>query len=214
MSGGKEMYTNRSIWRPVFLVFVGAALLLAASATLAYVDAWREKSAAEQLLVVLSRIQVGSSTETDVTNATEAFSEYADRQLNYGSQKGASWVTYTFQNRVMAFLHLAPWKFAYIGLEFKNGVVVSKSLNFYQQPRSGVIVQEVMAAEGGNSTKINARQIHTIIYGPNRRVIEVHDDTSVSLARRQLDWKTDLSCMTEMASCKDPHRMLPGIDQQ
>jgi hypothetical protein len=208
------MHTNRFIRRPVILILIGAALLVATSLTLAYADAWYEKSAAERMLTILSRVQVGKSTESDVNNATKAFGRYADGDINSDRQKAASWVTYTFQNRVMAILHLAPWKSVYIGLEFKNGVVVSKSLNFYQQPRSGVIVQEVVATDGSSSTKINARQIHPVVYGPNRLVIEVHDDTSVPLARRQLDWQLDLSCMTKMMPCKDPYLMLPGIVQQ
>jgi hypothetical protein len=205
------MYTNQSIRRPVVLILIGAALLVATSLALAYADAWYEKSAAERLLTVLSGVQVGKSTESDVTNATKSFGRYADGDINTDRQKAASWVTYTFQNRLMAILHLAPWKSVYIGLEFKNGIAVSKSLNFYQQPRSGVIVQEVVATDGSSSTKINPRQIHPVIYGPNRLVIEVHDDTSVPLARRQLDWQVDLSCMTNMGGCGDPHGMLPEV---
>lgn len=205
------MYTNQSIRRPMVLILIGAALLAAMSLASAYADAWYEKSAAERLLMVLSRVQVGSSTESDVTDATKAFARYAEGHMNSDRQKAASAVTYTFQNRVMAYLHLAPWKFVYIGLEFKNGMVVSKSLNFYQEPQSGVIVQEVVATDRSDSTKIGARQIHPVIYGPNRLVIEVHDDTSVPLARRQLDWQLDLSCMTKMGACRDPRSMLPEV---
>lgn len=208
------MYTNRSIRKPVVLILIGAALLVVLSLALAYVDAWREKSAAERLLMVLSRVQVGSSTESDVTDATRTFGRYADGHMNSERRKAASAVEYTFRNRVMAFLHLAPGKFVYIGLEFKDGVVVGKSVNFYQEPRSGVVVQEAMARDRSDSTNSNARQVRTNIYGPNRFVIEVRDDTSVPLARRQLDWQLDLSCMTKMMPCKDPHLMLPGIAQQ
>jgi hypothetical protein len=202
------------MWRFIRLVLVGAAVMIVTLISVAYTDARHEKYEAEQLLIVLTRINVGSSTENDATNATNAFNGYADRQMNFNRQNVVSDVEFTFRNRVIAFLHLAPAKFVYLGLEFRNGVVVSKSFNFYQEPRSGAIVQEVMAAHGSDPMKISTRQIHLIDYGHNRHVIEVRDDTSVPLARRQLDWHIDLSCMTEIMTCKDPHRILPGISQQ
>lgn len=203
------MYTNRSIRRPIVLILIGVALLVATGLALAYADAWYEKSAAERLLMVLSKVQVGSSTQSDVIDATKAFGRYADGHLNSDRQKAAG-VEYTFRNRVMAFLHLAPGKFVYVGLEFKDGVVVAKSVNFYQEPRSGAIVQEVMARDKSDSTNVDARQVRTNTYGPNLLAIEVHDDTSVPIARRQLDWQIDLSCMTKMGACRDPHRVLRG----
>lgn len=208
------MNTNRSMWQFMRLVLVGAAVMIVTLIAVAYADARHEKHEAEQLLMVFSRIQVGSSTENDVTNATNAFNGYADRQMNPNSQNAVSDVEFTFRNRVMAFLPFVPAKFVSLGLEFRNGVVVSKSFNFYQEPRSGAIVQEVMAVRGSDSMNISARQVHFIDYGENRHIIEVRDDTSVPLARRQLDWRIDLSCMTEIMSCRDPHRILPGISQQ
>jgi hypothetical protein len=57
----------------------------------------------------------------------------------------------------MAFLHLAPPKFVYAGIEFRDGIVVKKSVKFYQEPRFGMVVQEVMASGASDPTSNNPR---------------------------------------------------------
>lgn len=205
------MRTNRRILRSIGLVLVGATVTLVTLIAAAFAEARHERHEAEQLLIVLSRIHVGSSTEDEATSALSAFKRYADRQINPNRQQAAIGLEFTFRNRAMAFLRLAPAKFVYLGLEFRNGIVVSKSFNFYQEPRSGAVVQEVMADHGDDSMKIDHRQVHLIDFGQNRTALEVRDDTSVPLVRRQLDWQIDLSCMTEIMNCEDPHRILPRV---
>jgi|WetSurMetagenome_2_1015567.scaffolds.fasta_scaffold375495_1 hypothetical protein len=197
--------------RTVRLLLVGTGLLVATSVALAYADAWHQRSRAERLLSVLSTIQVGRSTESDVATSTAALAGYARRQVNSGHLGVTSELEFTFQNHLMALLHFSPPKYLYVGLEFKDGVVTSKSLNFYQAPRFGVIVQEVNAGANSDSKKLNARELHINNYGQNMTVIEIRDDTSVPQVRRQLDWQIDLSCMTEMSACRDAHRILPGV---
>jgi hypothetical protein len=206
------MKTNPSTRFPyIRLFFIGAALLGAASLAFAYADACHEKSEATQFLAALSTVKVGRSTEKEVLDATKSFSRYKDRAGKSDRQGRDAGVAYTFRNRALALLHLAPPTFIYAGVEFRDGVVVKKSVNFYQEPRFGVVVQEVVASEGSASTNVNSRQVRTNVYGPNSAVIDVHDDTSVPLSRRQLDWQIDFSCMTAIVRCSNPQVLLPGI---
>jgi hypothetical protein len=186
---------------------ISVALLGAAGLGLAYANAWQAKSEAARLLAVLSTVKVGSSRESEVLEGLKPFSRFEDSD----PQRNERGVSYTFRNRVMAFLHLAPPKFVYAGIEFRDGIVVKKSVNFYQEPRFGVVVQEVMASGASDPTSNNPRQLRTNVYGPKSTVIDVHDDTSVPLSRRQLDWQIDFSCMTTMNFCANPQEMLPGI---
>jgi hypothetical protein len=188
----------------IAVVFIGAVAL-----TLAYADARQAKSEATQFLTALSTVKVGSSSETEVREAMKPFSRFEDSPP--GSGHGLS---YTFRNRAMAFLHLAPQKFVYGGIEFRDGIVTKKSINFYQEPRFGVVVQEVTVSGGGPSASTNGRQLRTNVYGPKSTVIDVHDDTSVPVARRKLDWQIDLSCMATMRPCRNPQTLLPGVFPQ
>jgi hypothetical protein len=75
------------------------------------------------------------ATENEVLTATKPFNRYEDNARKPDQQGTETEVAYTFRNRAMAFLHLAPPKFVYAGIEFKDGIVVKKSVNFYKEPR-------------------------------------------------------------------------------
>jgi hypothetical protein len=122
-------------FRYIRLFLIGASMLGAIGLALAYGDAWHQKSQAAQFLGVLSRVEVGCSTENEVLTATKPFNRYEDNARKPDQQGTETEVAYTFRNRAMAFLHLAPPKFVYAGIEFKDGIVVKKSVNFYQEPR-------------------------------------------------------------------------------
>lgn len=202
--------SSSTVFRYLILLVIGVAILGAAGLGLAYINAWQAKSEATRLLAVLSTVKVGSSRQSEVLEAVKPFTRFEDSD----PQRNERVVSYSFRNRVMALLHLAPPKYVYAGIEFRDGIVVEKSVNFYQEPRLGVVVQEVMAPGASDPTSNNPRQVRTVVYGPQSTVIVVHDDTSLPLERRKLDWQIDLSCMTVMMPCGNPQSLLPGIFPQ
>jgi hypothetical protein len=206
------MKTNSpNTFRYIRFLLVSALLLGAVVLALAYVNVWQEKSEATEFLAMLSTVEVGSSSKSATIEAAKRFGRYENSPGQPDQQARSTWIEYTFGNRVMAALHLATPKFLYVGIEFRDGVVVKKTANFYQEPRFGVIVQEVMAPSGSAPTSNNPRQVRTNVYGPESLVINVQDDSSVPVERRKRDWQIDLSCMTMITPCRDPKDLLPGI---
>jgi hypothetical protein len=104
-------------FRYVHPLLIGAALLGAAGLAFAYASAWQAKSEATRFLAVLSTVKVGSSSESEVLEAAKPFSRFEDSAEKSDPQQKEPGVSYTFRNRAMAFLHLAPPKF---GQDFRG----------------------------------------------------------------------------------------------
>jgi len=120
---------------------------------------------------------------------------------------------YLFRNRAFALLHLAPPKFFWVVIRYKNGIVAEKSVQYFEEPRcSGVMTETDQATKKvGTPPPGRSREVYLSSSMPSPVfIMKVTDNLSVPLARRRLDWQIDLSCMTSIGGCRDPRKVLRG----
>ena len=183
-------------------------------------ESYYERFQAQKLISVLSDIQVGATTESHAREITKRFSyfNHPDRYAISNTKVTSDY--FTFENRAFRWLHLAPAKWTHISIEYANGIVRSKNALYYEMPgysgyvneeipHTGTIMDAYRAAENGRRLSVN----HSEYIPPDLSdcsMLIIHEDTTVPLARRQLDWQIDLSCMTSIGGCRDARKVMRG----
>lgn len=184
-------------------------------------ESYYERFQAQNLISILSDIQVGATTESHAKEATKQFS-YFNQHPN-GSVISNTKVTsdyFIFENRAYWWLHLAPPKRTEISIDYADGIVRSKTASYYEGPGYGGVINEELQHTGTNRDLIRAEaggRYAACNHGiPIRNCtaecyqIVVHEDVTVPLARRRLDWQIDLSCMTSIGGCRDVRKIMRG----
>ena len=179
-------------------------------------ESYYERMQAGKLVALVADMQVGYTTEADARKIAQLFSRYRDPHPDKDSAKVDSYEEYGFKNRAFAFLHIAPPKFLWVVIGYKNDVVAEKSVQYFEEPRcSGVVTETAQQAASGMADKPNPRAViekFTLAVLCRHAVftMKVRDNLAVPSARRQLDWQIDLSCMTTIGGCRDPRKVLRG----
>jgi hypothetical protein len=194
-------------------VVVFSCVLLLALAGIA--ESYYERMQAGKLVALLSSVRVGYTTEADARKAIQPFSRFLDPHHDTNIAGNDQYDQYGFRNRAFRLLHLSPFVTVWITLDYKNGVVVEKSVQYYEEPRcSGVVTETVQQAVPENAGAESAgrdREVYLSSSVPSPVfIMKVRDNPSVPSVRRKLDWQIDLSCMTTMGGCRDPRRVLRG----
>lgn len=186
------------------LLFAAVVIVVAASFLMIYYN----RHQAKNLLESLSSLDVGRTTDLQARELLKPFSRYLSKQERAYTQ-------YQFTNGILGTLHLAPKTSVSVEVAFENGVVVEKSLHYFEEPRCGGFLQEVMKHSHFDDERPQAGSGDRSIYvgssvpSPDF-IMQVRDNTDVPLARRRLDWQVDLTCMTTMGGCRDPRKVLRG----
>jgi hypothetical protein len=176
-------------------------------------ESYYERFQAQKLLAALSNIQVGYTTEVRAKEIMGPFAWYSTVGAYPRNSTADPFDQYGFQNRALSFLHFSTATWVWITVEYKDSIVVEKSVQAASAPRCGGSVSEsvrnkippvVKPTESGRTVGIGGQAP-----GPYF-VVKVRDDLSTALARRQLDWQIDLSCMTWRKGCTDPRKTLRG----
>jgi len=192
-------------------VFAGFVLILC-SAGIA--ESYYERFEAQKLIACLSEIQVGTTTEVRAKEITRRFSRYGTLG-NYPKDAHTElFDQFEFQNRALSFLHLSPATWIWITIQYKRGLVVQKHAQAASEPRCSGSVTESVHNESVSVERPVGRGRTVGIGGETPSgyfVIQVRDDLSTPLIRRQMDWQIDLSCMTWRAGCADPRKTLHGV---
>jgi hypothetical protein len=183
-------------------------------------ESYYERFRAQKLISTLSDIQVGVTTESHAKEITKRFSYFNHADEYVKSNEKPTFDFFVFENRAFRWLHLAPAKWTKISIDYANGIVRSKNALYYEMPgysgyvneeipHTGTIMDAYRAAENGRRLSVN----HSEHIPPDPfecYMLTLHEDTTVPLARRQLDWQIDLSCMTSIGGCRDARKVMRG----
>jgi hypothetical protein len=195
------------IMRIVAVVFSCVLLLTLAGIA----ESYYERMQADKFVALLSSVRVGYTAEADVRKVIQPFSRFLDPHHDTDNAGNDQYDQYGFRNRAFGFLHLSPFVTVWITLDYKNGVVVEKSVQYYEEPRCSGVVTETVQQKAGAESAERDREVYLSSSVPSPVfIMKVRDNLAVPSVRRQLDWQIDLSCMTAMGGCRDPRKVLRG----
>jgi len=200
--------TSRLVGKISFSVMAVALVLSLAGIG----ECYYERYQAEKLLGTVAAIQVGSTTKTQAKEMLKPYSRYST--LRYFDEASADeFDQYGFLNRTLAALHLATRTWVWITIDYKEGVVTSKSVQAASEPRcSGSVAESLRNDIPSAVEQTDTGRTMGIDGSPGQPYfgVQVRDDLSTPAVRRQLDWQIDLSCMTWRQGCTDPRKTLYG----
>lgn len=175
-------------------------------------DSFIQRRRAEELLNALANVQIGAKQTPELKEELERFKLY--RSSN-GALGDRSHDQFMFRNYGFALFRLAPAKYIWIQISFKNGTVVAKSAHFAEAPNRGALMIEeasIRDPQFSNDPLVSAAR--TILergtFTDPNYMLSVRDSISVSADQRRMDWTIDLTCMTELGSCGDLRKVLRG----
>lgn len=183
---------------------------------LGLVESYYERFEAKKLIAVVSEIQVGSTSEPLAKGMLRSFSRFNDfnnrREYPDEIDTGA-FDQFTFSNQAFRYLRLSPATWIWVTLNYNNGEVTSKLVQYYEEPRCSGSVQEVLLEPDAlKKVGIEGHHVYVSSSVPSPVfIMKVFDDATVPLARRQLDWQIDLACFTKIGGCRDPRKVLRGV---
>jgi hypothetical protein len=206
---------SRSKSRLLRFATAAAGLLLGLSIA-GIAESYYERYQAQKLLSALAGIQVGATSETQAKEIMKPFSrysvlgEYSKEDLLAHPFDG-----FGFSNRALSLLHMSPRTWIWINVEYKDGLVIDKHVQAASEPRCSGSVGESVHNEIPSSVKYTETDEGRTIgtggaAGEPYFVIQVRDDITTPVERRNLDWQIDLSCLTWRKGCTDPRKTLYG----
>jgi hypothetical protein len=122
-----------------------ALLILAVVATtigLSWAQAYHEKTRAQALLALFEGIQVGEDSDTSFSWLKKNFGSFMDLGQSLGEDDSKYGHIFTFRNRALWRLHLAPLRAVNIGLGYKSGRIISKFVEFVEYDRCAIMVED------------------------------------------------------------------------
>ena len=193
----------------------GLCLIIALSTTvaMAWCDAGYQSRRAQELMSLLSQVKPGVTPHSTVQALISSYSANSTYSNAHAECHPLGVSQFSFSNRWLKSLHLAPARFIWITVEYCNGIAVLKSFTFAEEPRSAGSVTE--AAGVFDLPTITAdpsgRQVNPIeAISQERNNIHVFDGGAVPQAQQQADWQVDASCLSTFGACKSPRAILAG----
>jgi hypothetical protein len=193
-------------------IAISSAICMVLMVSFAYLAARFNQNRAEKLITRLSEVIPGTTSEA-VVKSTIQGEWFLKRIPNVCENDGSQGCDqFGFTNRWLAFLHLSPAKWIWVTIEYRNGVVVSKSVQLSEAPHiSAVTTQLIRGIESPVTGEVfSSRRLTVSPKDTMNKLIEVYDDEDVSSEQRQKDWTVDLSCLSRLGTCGDPRAILPG----
>jgi hypothetical protein len=188
------------------LIVIGLLMLLLVACVLG--ESFVQRHRAEDLIQLLTDVDVGTAPNPALFAALGKFKGYRSSE---GSQGGRSYEQFVFQNRGFALLALAPAKVLYIQIDFRNGIVIEKSIHFAEAPNRGAMMTEEAEIDSDQVRPPVPRQVEERgVVTESTYMLSVRDSIEVPKMRRQMDWVLDVSCLTRLGSCGDFRRVLRG----
>ena len=195
------------LFRVLFvLVALGAVWLL-----VAFFEYLHERNLANAAIRTVGEIQVGYSTQGQAEVMLTPYAKYRVKGLENGIQLA-------FVNRRWLEPLRSPSQWIYVTVEFRDGLVSSRSFQFLEQPRKrAAITQRILLSPPVLSLRgaISHRKI--ISAGDQASpyfVTDIREDLEVPDEQRSRDWKFNLDCFKFMTSCKDVRGVLEGAHPQ
>lgn len=178
----------------------------------AYLMARFEQTRADNLISLLSKVTPGMTSQVSIEEELRGvpFLKRIPNVCENDSLQGCD--QFGFSNWWLAFLHLAPAKRVWVTLEYRRGVVISKSAQLAEEPHLTAVTRQLLreTAPLTVQTAPSSRTITLSTADPKNAIAKVYDDENVTSNQRQKDWMVDLSCLSRMGSCGDPRAILYG----
>jgi len=201
---------RHSNWAVKLMICITACIAVIVS--VAYCAARFEQNRADRLIGLLSNVMPGVTSQESIKTMFESKSFLTGNSNVCQKYHMRNCDQFVFTNKLLAFLHIASSKQVWVTLDYRNGVVVSKSVQFAEDPRIGAVTRQLLRDIGplpvGAAT--SSRTITVAIADSQNAIVKVYDDESVSTDQRQRDWQVDLSCLSRIGACSDPRVILPG----
>jgi Tfp pilus assembly protein FimT len=188
-----------------------SAICIVVVLSLAYFAARFSQNRAEVLIMQLSNVIPGTTSEAVAKNTIQGvrfLKRIPNACENYTHQNCDQ---FAFTNRWLTFLHLSPAKWIWVTVEYRRGVVVSKSVQLSEAPHITAVtrqlLREIEPPVAGDV--FSSRTLTVSVKNTKNAVVKVYDDESVPSDQRQKDWTVDLSCLSRFGTCSDPRAILP-----
>jgi hypothetical protein len=215
----KTQIVNKRILRWLGISLSTFAFTLIFLGLVATRKAYYERSKAEELITILSQLEVGVSSEQEVRSLTERFGRYRIEQDAQRDEQSRADV-FGFQNGAAWLLNMIPAKTVMIRLQYENNVLTQKEFVYAESPGIRGSLREESGQQAEHDAlaflRKNGRVLSINNGAPPYRsdipvqIAVVVDDASSPLARRRLDWSIDLNCMTRLRDCPDLRLVLNG----
>jgi hypothetical protein len=184
------------------ILFCGLFIVLFFVGT--YVSIYVE-SQAQSILDIFNRIEVGVTTQAEARALLKPVAAFGIQTPTEDQL--------TVRDRVFNLFGIGPSRTVSATLDYSNGVVSSKSMQFTDGSLRNEFIQEALK-QSFPPESTSARSWRDRYFQPGNRSGDfsatLRDTTDVSLERRKLDWKVNFSCMATIGRCRDPRVFLIG----
>jgi hypothetical protein len=178
------------------LLWVGAAKI----------EQVHERRVATSAVEAIATIQLGSTTRSQAEALLTKYSAY--RVTGLGDEA----IQLGFTNR-RGLIFAKPSQWIWITLELQQERVISRSMQFAEEPRRSAIVRQsvlptpIMSLTG----KLNHRNVDFAGQADSPySILRVDEDTKVPSHQLTADWRFDFRCFQFMSGCKSMADVLTG----
>jgi len=188
----------------VFLVLIALGAVWLAVGFFEYLH---ERKVANAAIRTVGDIKVGESTQEE---AELMLKQYAQFQVP-GVHKA---IQLAFVNRRWLEPVRSPSQWIYLTVEFTDGIVSSRSFQFLEQPRRGVVLSQHIHLPASFLSLRGAHGHRRIGSAGDPAspyfVTDVREDLGVPDEQRSRDWQFNLQCFKFMTRCGDLRAVLEG----
>jgi hypothetical protein len=187
-------------------------VLLGTAVSVAYCEVLFQRHRAEKLIELLSDVAPGRTSKEVVLKQLQYESFHPGGSKACANDASRSCDQFEFTNKWLSSLHVSPSKYVWVTLDYRDGFVVSKSVQFAEEPRISAVTRQLLHADEpsfGDSVVLKRRVIVNIVSAGNA-IVKIYDNENVSTEQRQKDWRVDLSCLSKLGACRDPRVVLPS----
>lgn len=166
-----------------------------------------ERNVASEVVAVIDQIEIGTTSRTQAEMLLRPFGSHRVPETEPAIQ-------FAFANRRWLPL-LPPSQFLWMTVEFRGGVVDSRSVQFAEEPRrSAVIVQHrTLNLKAFDSESNEHRKVVVVGHpGDARYIVKIDEDIMTPAAQRHLDWQTDFRCFRLFRNCENLAGVITGIN--
>lgn len=187
--------TKKSFRRLVIAVTAAVLALIALEFSVVYYQRYQ----ASRLITALRQVDTGVASEGEVRAITKRYVRFAS-PTNSGDGE-----VFTLRNYLFVPIWQATAKFVYVSLEYKDGILQSKSVSYFDEFRVAAFLESTSRHREANG----GWQVMVTDYGPHFHSLRLIDGCNVPLADRHPDWLVDLTCFSSLRPCPDLHAVIP-----
>jgi hypothetical protein len=187
---------------PILICLLFCVLFLAGTFVSTYVVAQ-----ARSILGIFNQIQVGVTTQAEARALLKPVAAFGIQTPTEDQL--------TVRSRLFNLFGIGPSRTVSATLDYSNGVVSSKSMQFSDGLLRNEFIQEALKQSFPPESTSDRSWKDRYFQPGNPRSsgdfsATLRDTTDVPLERRKLDWQINFSCMATIGHCRDPRVFLVG----